>query len=76
MRGVPRLRREVDGGLALQAAGQLHGSLGLTGDAEDPGRPGNDPRKLLRGVQLQPEHHAEAVPQRGGKLPGPGSGSH
>ena len=65
-----------DAGGAAAAAGQLHGSLGLTGDAEDPGRPGDDLGKLLRGVQLQPEHHAEAVPQGGGKLPGPGGGSH
>ena len=32
--------------------------------------------ELLRGVQLQAQDHAEAVPQRRGELSGPGGGAH
>ena len=42
---------------------------------QDARRAGDDPGQLLRGVELQPQRHAEAVPQRRGELPRPGGGA-
>ena len=64
-----------DAGGAPGAAGDLHGPLRLDGDVQDPGAAGDDQGQLLRGVQLQPQGDAEAVPQWSGQLPGPGGGS-
>ena len=37
--------------------------------------PGDDPGKFLRGVELQPQRHAETVPQGGRELARPGGGA-
>ena len=64
-----------DTGRAPAAAGDLIGALGDDVHVQNPGGPGHDLRQLLRGVQLQPQRHAEAVPQGRGKLARPGGGA-
>ena len=64
-----------DTGCTPGAPGDLHSPGGLNRHMQDAGTAGNDLRQLLRGVQLQPQGHAKAIPQRRGKLSGPGGGA-
>ncbi|CDC72964.1 putative uncharacterized protein [Oscillibacter sp. CAG:155] len=61
-----------DPGRAPAAAGDLIGALRHDVHVQDPGAAGDDLTEFLRGIELQPQRHAEPVPQRRGELPGPG----
>ena len=64
-----------DPGRAPAAAGDLIGALRHDVHVQNGGGPGDDLRELLRRVQLQPQRHAEPVPQGRGQLPRPGGGA-
>ena len=63
-----------DAGGAPAPTGDLIGSVGHNVHVKDPRRAGDDSGELLWGVELQPQRHAEAVPQRRGELARPGGG--
>ena len=64
-----------DPGRPPAAAGDLVGALRYNITVQNSGGAGDDLRQLLRGIQLQPQRYAEAVPQRGRQLPRPGGGA-
>ena len=63
-----------DPGGAARAARELPGAPGVDRDPQDPGRAGDDLRQLLRAVELQAVHDAEAVAERRREEPRPGGG--
>ena len=63
-----------DAGGAPAPPGDLIGSVGHNVHMKDPRRSGDDSGELLWGIELQPQRHAEAVPQRRGELARPGGG--
>ena len=55
--------------------GNLIGSVRHDIHPQNASGPGDDPGQLFRSVELQPQCHAEAIPQGGGELPRPGGGA-